>query len=95
MKKSILSAETKAETRRGRLKQGSLEYVLKHAVQQNRSRKFLQPNCAERALMAGHGIEGCKAIWYRKGDGKKFGCKTDQYFHQTCQKLGYTVIQIQ
>ena len=83
--KSNLS-NVKSETKRGRLKQGSLEYVLKHAV---------QPNCAERALMAGHGVDGYKAIWYRKGDGKKFGCKSDTYFHQTCQKLGYTVIQIQ
>ena len=58
MKKSILSTEAKPETRRGRLKQGSLEYVLKHAVQPNRDRKLLQPNCAEQALMAGHGIEG-------------------------------------
>lgn len=72
----------------------SLSYVLKRAVQQGRSRKFHKANCAELALMNGHGINGQKAIWYRKGDGKKFGCKTDQYFHQTCQKLGYTVIQI-
>lgn len=88
------SAKTKTESRRGRLKKGSLEYVLKHALQQNRSRKFLQLNCAERALMAGHGVDGYKVIWYRKGDGVKFGCKNDKYFHQTCQKLGYTVIQI-
>lgn len=92
--KSNLS-NVKSETKRGRLKQGSLEYVLKHAVQPNRGRKLLQPNCAERALMAGHSVDGYKAIWYRKGDGVKFGCKSDQYFHQTCQKLGYTVIQIQ
>ena len=88
------STETTETVKRGRLKKGSLEYVLKHAVQQNRVRKFHQPNCAERALMAGHGVEGYKVIWYRAGDGKKFGCKNDQYFHQTCTKLGFTVIQI-
>ena len=84
----------KPAVKRGRSKKGSLEYVLKHAVQPNRERKLYMPNAAERALMAGHGIEGYKAIWYRAGDGKKFGCKNDRYFHQTCQKLGYTVIQI-
>ena len=67
---------------------------MKRAVQKGRQRKFHKANCAELALMSGHGIEGSKAIWYRAGDGKKFGCKTDQYFHQTCQKLGYTVVKI-
>lgn len=92
--KSNHSNEVKSEAKRGRLKKNSLEYVLKHAVQPNRDRKLLQPNCAELALMAGHGVDGYKAIWYRKGDGAKFGCKSDTYFHQTCQKLGYTVIQV-
>ena len=80
--------------KRGRTKAGTLDYVLKHAVQKGRQRKFLLANCAELALQAGHGIEGYHAIWYREGDGVKFGCKNDQYFHQTCQKLGYTVVKI-
>ncbi len=92
MKKHAIAQ--KSETRRGRLRKGTLEYVLKHAVQPNRARRLLKPNCAELALMAGHGIEGYKAIWIREGDGKKFGCKTDLYFQQTCGKLGYTVIRI-
>lgn len=94
MKSNFVESEAKSESKRGRLKKDSLEYVLKHAVQPGRERKFPKPNCAERALMAGHGVEGYKAIWYREGDGVKFGCKTDQYFHQTCQKLGYTVIKV-
>ena len=76
------------------MKTKSLSYVMKRTLQPNRVRKLYQPNCAERALMEGHGVEGYKAIWYREGDGKKFGCKNDQYFHQTCQKLGYTVFRL-
>ena len=92
MKSILFNSET--SSKRGRLKKGSLEYVLKHAVQKGRDRKFHQANCAELAIQAGHGVAGYHAIWYRKGDGVKFGCKSDLYFHQTCQKLGYTVIKV-
>lgn len=92
MKSNLSNSEN--SQKRGRLKTGSLEFVLKHAVQPGRDRKFLQANCAELAIQAGHGIEGYHGIWYREGDGKKFGCKNDLYFHQTCQKLGYTVVKI-
>ena len=88
------SCSKKATQKRGRIKAGTLEYVLKHAVQKGRQRKFLLANSAELALQAGHGIEGYRAIWYREGDGVKFGCKNDPYFHQSCQKLGYTVVKI-
>ena len=91
--KSNLSNSEKS-SKRGRLKKSSLEYVLKHAVQKGRDRQFVKANCVELALQAGHGIDGYHAIWYREGDGKKFGCKNDLYFHQTCQKLGYTVVKI-
>ena len=92
MKSNLSNSEN--SSKRCRLKTGSLEYVLKRAVQKGRARAFKQANCAELAIQAGHGIEGYHGIWYREGDGKKFGCKNDQYFHQTCQKLGYTVVKI-
>lgn len=91
--KSNLS-NVKSESKRGRIKTGSLEYVLRHAIQKGRSRRIHKANCAELALQAGHGIDGYKAIWFREGDGLKFGCKSDQYFQQTCGKLGFTVIKI-
>lgn len=94
MKSNFVESEAKSESKRGRLKKDSLEFVLKHAVQPGRDRKLHKANCAELAIQAGHGVAGYHAIWYREGDGVKFGCKTDQYFHQTCQKLGYTVIKV-
>lgn len=76
------------------MKTKSYSYVMKRACMPGKARKFLQANCVEQALMAGHGIEGYKAVWFREGDGVKFGCKNDHYFQQTCGKLGYTCIKI-
>lgn len=72
----------------------SIHYVMKRALRPNCARKMHQANCVDLAMQAGHGIEGYKAVWYREGDGVKFGCLSDQYFQQTCNKLGYDCIKI-
>lgn len=76
------------------MKPKSLEYVLKRQLRACSKRKFHQASCIDKALMAGHGIQGYKALWYREGDGKKFGCINDNYFAQACYHAGYTAVRI-
>lgn len=76
------------------MKSKSINYVMKHACMPGRTRKFHKANCVDMALMAGQGVNGYKVIWFREGDGKKFGCKNDQYFQQTCGKMGYHAVKI-
>ena len=75
------------------MKVKTLNYVQNHSSSRPRANVH-QANCVELALQAGQGVAGYKAVWYREGDGKKFGCKNDLYFQQTCSKLGYVVYKL-
>ena len=75
------------------MKTKSLNYVLKRSNSRPRSVPH-KANCVDIALMEGHGIKGLKAIWFRSGDGKKFGCKNDLYFQQSAGKMGYVTYKI-